>query len=79
MRATLISLHGSQGTVRPELFTQNCSHRLRRAAQAIILALMALASGTKLGPYEIQLPLGAGGMGEVCRAKDTRLNRVVAI
>jgi eukaryotic-like serine/threonine-protein kinase len=40
---------------------------------------MALASGTKLGPYEIQLPLGAGGMGEVCRAKDTRLNRVVAI
>jgi serine/threonine protein kinase len=39
---------------------------------------MALASGTKLGPYEIQLPLGAGGMGEVCRAKDTRLDRVVA-
>ena len=40
---------------------------------------MALSSGTKLGPYEIQSPLGAGGMGEVYRAKDTRLDRTVAI
>jgi eukaryotic-like serine/threonine-protein kinase len=40
---------------------------------------MALASGTKLGPYEIQSPLGAGGMGEVYRARDTRLDREVAI
>lgn len=40
---------------------------------------MALTSGTKLGPYEIQVPLGAGGMGEVYRACDTRLNRDVAI
>ncbi|HEY1660713.1 MAG TPA: protein kinase [Candidatus Sulfotelmatobacter sp.] len=40
---------------------------------------MALTSGTKLGPYEIQSPLGAGGMGEVYRAKDTRLDRSVAI
>ena len=40
---------------------------------------MGLASGTKLGPYEIQSPLGAGGMGEVYRAKDTRLERTVAI
>src|SRR5262245_30743722 len=40
---------------------------------------MALASGQKLGPYEIVSPLGAGGMGEVYRAKDTRLDRVVAI
>src|ERR1700731_1519858 len=40
---------------------------------------MALTSGTKLGPYEIQSPLGAGGMGEVYRARDSRLNRDVAI
>ncbi len=40
---------------------------------------MALTSGTKLGPYEIQSALGAGGMGEVYRARDTRLERSVAI
>jgi eukaryotic-like serine/threonine-protein kinase len=40
---------------------------------------MALTAGTKLGPYEIQSPLGAGGMGEVYRARDTRLERTVAV
>ena len=40
---------------------------------------MKLTSGTKLGAYEILSPLGAGGMGEVHRARDTRLNREVAI
>jgi serine/threonine-protein kinase len=40
---------------------------------------MALTNGTKLGPYEIVAPLGAGGMGEVYRARDTRLERTVAI
>jgi Tol biopolymer transport system component len=40
---------------------------------------MALTSGAKLGPHEIQSPLGAGGMGEVYRARDTRLDRIVAI
>src|SRR3989441_8708181 len=40
---------------------------------------MGLATGTKLGPYEIQSALGAGGMGEVYRARDTRLERDVAV
>ncbi|HKD19807.1 MAG TPA: protein kinase [Thermoanaerobaculia bacterium] len=40
---------------------------------------MTLTAGTKLGPYEIVAPLGAGGMGEVYRARDARLNREVAI
>src|SRR6266404_3145755 len=40
---------------------------------------MSLAAGTKLGPYEVLSAIGAGGMGEVYRARDTRLDRTVAI
>ena len=40
---------------------------------------MPLDAGTQLGPYEILSPIGAGGMGEVYRARDTRLDRTVAI
>jgi serine/threonine protein kinase len=39
---------------------------------------MSVASGTRLGPYEIQSAIGAGGMGEVYKARDTRLDRSVA-
>ncbi len=40
---------------------------------------MTVCSGTRLGPYEIVAPIGAGGMGEVFKARDTRLERIVAI
>ncbi|MFQ5380338.1 MAG: hypothetical protein ACE5EF_01770 [Dehalococcoidia bacterium] len=40
---------------------------------------MTLCAGTQLDPYEILPPLGAGDMGEVCRAPDTRLDREIAI
>src|ERR1700684_3023392 len=40
---------------------------------------MALTSGTKLGPYQVRSPLGAGGMGEVYRATDTKLGRDIAL
>ena len=40
---------------------------------------MALTVGTRLGPYEVTAPIGAGGMGEVYKATDTRLHRTVAV
>ena len=40
---------------------------------------MPFPAGTRLGPYEILSPLGAGGMAKVCRAKDSKLDREVAI
>ena len=50
-----------------------------RSLRAIIAAYMPLAAGSRLGPYEIVAPIGAGGMGEVYKARDTRLDRTVAV
>ncbi len=59
--------------------TQNRGNGRRGMARDYNAAPMALISGTKLGPYEIRSPLGAGGMGEVYLAHDARLSRDVAI
>src|SRR5712691_714843 len=65
-------------------FWKGCTHPAKPGGPISIegynLAdFMTLSPGTKLGPYEILAPLGAGGMGEVYRACDTRLQRTVAI
>src|SRR3970040_1904278 len=53
--------------------------RVEQRSSPVAQAAMTLSPGTRLGPYEIASPLGAGGMGEVFRARDTKLNRDVAI
>src|SRR5262249_3572112 len=68
---------GALGMVAP--IFESCVATGRGFSGVIIAPLMPLAPGTKLGPYEVGIPLGAGGMGEVYRAKDTRLERTVAI
>ncbi|MGH9366102.1 MAG: protein kinase domain-containing protein, partial [Thermoanaerobaculia bacterium] len=56
-----------------------CCVEVRRGAGIESGHLMPLSPGTRLGPYEVVSPLGAGGMGEVYRARDTRVDRPVAL
>jgi serine/threonine protein kinase len=49
------------------------------AVFALVVKEMTIAPGSKLGQYEILAPVGTGGMGEVWKARDTRLGRIIAI
>ena len=53
--------------------------RSNRGSEELEFPAMPISAGARLGPYQIVSPLGAGGMGEVFRARDTRLGRDVAI
>jgi eukaryotic-like serine/threonine-protein kinase len=76
-RASLRTRHSSSIGVQASVsFLDNSEHKNepKRSVEA-----MTLVTGTRLGPYEIISPVGAGGMGEVYRARDTRLGRDVAV
>jgi len=64
----------------PPLSNARTDHQSRRSRETFIIpTFMAITTGSRLGPYEMISLIGAGGMGEVYKARDTRLDRSVAI
>ncbi len=68
-----------RGAARPDRFSRRFGGTLAFSSSSRYLRPMVLGAGTRLGPYEILSPIGAGGMGEVYHARDTKLRRDVAI
>lgn len=81
-QAFLVDACKDDASLRPEVDALLAAHDDAGsfgAAPALVPALVQLAPGTPLGPYRIESLIGAGGMGEVYRATDTRFGRTVAI
>src|SRR5271157_5443959 len=75
----LIRSHAARRACANESHREDSGSDIIQTISQILANSMGLAAGTRLGPYEIKSTLGVGGMGEVYRARDSRLNRDVAV